>query len=201
MNQADPIPTDFPAGWQEVSHTPAVIKQGDILVSDSVDIISDAERRPIRKKEWAWGLIDKPVENAAGAGFTVYRKMAVAKQGDANRREWEHALTPGKEKAATHDAGKPPLAHLPWAGVEEVAMVQAYGQEKYKDFNNYRKGMEIGRNLSCAVRHISDFMQGESLDPESKRSHLAHAACRLLFVLQNLHDGTAIDDRFKPKLP
>lgn len=100
-------------------------------------------------------------------------------------------------KALTNDKGKPPLALLPWAGLNEVSMVQSYGNEKYGDYYNYRKGMEINRHLSCAMRHIQKFIDGEDLDTESKRSHLAHAACRLLYVLQNQHDGTAIDDRFK----
>jgi hypothetical protein len=152
-------------------------------------------------------------------GYNVYRQMAVCKQGD-NDPSWKgvdglagadrintpegpsgsngpigtHVTT---SKAATHDDGKPPLANLPWAGVREVAMVQAYGHSKYKDFNNFRKGMEVSRNLSCAIRHISEYMDGNDLDSESGRNHLAHAACRLLFVLQNLHDGTAIDDRYK----
>ncbi len=111
------------------------------------------------------------------------------------KMEWHKE--PLKDKAKTYDEGKPPLAWLPWDGVDEVAMVQAYGHAKYKDFNNFRKGMEVSRNLSCAIRHIRAYMNGEDLDTESGRNHLAHACCRLLFVLQNLHDGTAIDDRYK----
>lgn len=100
-------------------------------------------------------------------------------------------------KALTLDEGKPPLAYLPWAGIDEVAHVQAYGAKKYGDFYNYRKGLEVGRNLSCAIRHIRAYMESENLDKESGRNHLGHACCRLLFTLQNLHDGTAIDDRYK----
>lgn len=100
-------------------------------------------------------------------------------------------------KALTYDEGKAPLAWLPWAAIDEMALVQAYGEAKYKDFNNYRKGMEVTRNLSCALRHIRDFMNGHDLDEESGRSHLAHAMCRLGFVLQNLADGVEIDDRYK----
>jgi hypothetical protein len=101
------------------------------------------------------------------------------------------------EKALTYDTGKEPLAMLPWAGIDAVARVQAYGHLKYKDFNNYRKGMEASRNLSCAIRHIRDYMNGHDADEESGQHPLAHAACRLLFVLQNIHDGTVIDDRYK----
>lgn len=102
-----------------------------------------------------------------------------------------------KPKALTYDEGKAPLAHLPWAAVDEMAFVQAYGQKKYGDFYNYKKGLEVGRNLSCAIRHIRDFMNGVDADSESGRSHLAHAMCRLAFTIQNMKDGTAIDDRWK----
>jgi hypothetical protein len=102
-----------------------------------------------------------------------------------------------EKKALTYDGGKAPLAQLPWAAIEELSLVQLYGHQKYKDFNNYRKGMEVSRNLSCALRHIKEYMEGHDVDAESGRNPLAHALCRIAFVLQNLHDGTAIDDRYK----
>ena len=80
--------------------------------------------------------------------------------------------------------------------MREVAKVQLYGQQKYGEFNNYRKGMEVSRNLSCAIRHIADYLDGNDNDSESGHSHLAHATCRLLFVLENLADGVAIEDRY-----
>jgi hypothetical protein len=100
-------------------------------------------------------------------------------------------------KAQTYDEGKPPLAQLPWAAVTELSKVQAYGHKKYGDFNNYRKGMEVSRNLSCALRHISEYMEGSNADAESGLNPLAHAMCRIAFVLQNIHDGVALDDRWK----
>lgn len=103
-------------------------------------------------------------------------------------------------KAKTYDAGKAPLAWVPWVAVTAMARVQAYGHRKYKDFNNYRQGMEVSRNLSCALRHIRDYMEGRDIDPESGESALAHAMCRIAFVLQNVADGTAVDDRYvRPK--
>lgn len=101
------------------------------------------------------------------------------------------------EKAKTYDEGKLPLAQLPWAAIDAMNEVQQNGHAKYKDFNNYRKGMEVTRNLSCAIRHIRDYLVGADADHESGLNPLAHAMCRLAFVLQNLHDGTAIDDRYK----
>src|SRR6478752_108298 len=76
-------------------------------------------------------------------------------------------------KAQTFDSGKPPLAMLPIAGIRAVANVQAYGNQKYKDWDDWRKGMESRRILSCALRHIYAHLDGETLDPESKQPHLA----------------------------
>ena len=98
-------------------------------------------------------------------------------------------------KAKTDDGGKPPLAKTPLALIEGVAQVMEYGHKKYGDYNNYKKGMEVSRNLSCALRHIYAYQNGQDTDKESGRNHLEHAAARLGFVLQNLKDGTAIDDR------
>lgn len=105
---------------------------------------------------------------------------------------------PMQPKALTYDSGKAPLAQLPWAAIEGLAQVQAYGHKKYKDFNNYRKGMEVSRNLSCALRHCKEFMEGIDVDHESGRHPLEHALCRIAFILQNINDGTAVDDRYKP---
>ena len=101
------------------------------------------------------------------------------------------------DKAKTDDADKVPLAWLPWAAIVAVSRVQLFGHKKYLDFNNYRKGMEVTRNASCALRHIVKYLTGQTTDPESGEHHLAHAICRLAFILQNEADGTAIDDRYK----
>src|SRR5674476_900921 len=106
------------------------------------------------------------------------------------------AVDVSQQKALTYDDGKEPLANLPWAAIDELSRVQAYGHIKYKDFNNYRKGMEVTRNLSCALRHIRDYLNGCDVDHESGLNPLAHAMCRIAFVLQNLEDGVAHDDQY-----
>lgn len=112
----------------------------------------------------------------------------------ATFEEWE-GLPPAPEKAKTNDEGKPPLARLPWKALREVSLVQQYGFQKYGCWDNWRKGMEVSRNLSCSMRHVADYLDGADMDSESGKSHLAHAACRILFTIENLIDGTAIDDR------
>lgn len=112
-----------------------------------------------------------------------------------------HVSSDQPAKALTYDDGKAPLASLPPAGIRAVARVQAYGKKKYGDDENYRRGMEAKRQMSCALRHIYAWLEREDLDKESGESHLAHAACRLLFALQNIHENTLIDDRYKKPQP
>lgn len=121
---------------------------------------------------------------------------SVGPQGDYKTMEEFAEKQLQQQKALTHDEGKPPLAYLPWEAIDQMALVQAYGHKKYSDFFNYKRGMEVGRNLSCAIRHIRDYMKGIDKDHESGINPLAHALCRLAFVLENLKDGTAIDDRY-----
>jgi hypothetical protein len=179
MTTQSPLPTHI-GGYQHLE--PDVItRSGDIYVEDGKPVGFVVENLGVPV-----GEVEESMRQR------VYRKMPCPKQGGERVES-----TPDQPKAATYDDGKPPLACLPLKGLREVAMVQLYGQQKYGDFYNYKKGMELSRNASCAMRHIADYMDGQDLDTESKRSHLAHAACRLLFMLENLADGTAIDDRYK----
>jgi hypothetical protein len=171
------LPKDL-AGYQTIAN--GVIEVGDIICCSAFAYPGDSFIVP--EKYFRLGeAIDDSVR--------VYRKMDCPRKLDMPAQDNSY-------KALTNDKGKAPLAMLPWAGIEEVALVQAYGNEKYGDFYNFRKGMEVCRHLSCAIRHISKYLTGEATDPESGRPHLAHAACRILYVLQNQHDGTAIDDRY-----
>ena len=167
------LPTSL-AGWQALADD-VFPKAGDLVVVNGVPeafIAIDYKANTVGELRAAYG------EN-------INRRIPVAKPGD------------GDHKAKTYDDGKPPLANLPIAGLNAVAAVMEYGHQKYGDYNNFRKGMEVLRNLSCALRHIFKFIAGEDNDPESKLPHLWHAAARLFFVIQNQEDGTCIDNRYK----
>ena len=171
------LPTSL-AGWQALADD-EVLRQGDILVHNGEICGSFLPENELHwtVKEWKLAL-----------GENAYRRIPVAKPGDLDHKD---------DKAKTYDDGKPPLANLPVAGLNAVAAVMDYGHKKYGDYNNFRKGMEVLRNLSCALRHIFKFIAGEDNDPESKLPHLWHAAARLFFVIQNQEDGTCIDNRYK----
>lgn len=180
------IPQDL-AGYQNIIY--GQIQEGDILVD-----------RADRNKMWAPDFMFGNFVYVSE--YDVYRKIDVPRH-EGETAHHGYGKQPKKEdfsaNAKTDDSGKPPLANLPWKALRKVSRVQAYGHKKYGDFYNYKKGMEVTRQLGCAVRHIADYLDGIDLDKESGESHLAHAACRLLFALENIEEGTIKDDRYKTK--
>lgn len=93
------------------------------------------------------------------------------------------------------DAGKPPLDLLDRVALEEIARVLDFGRRKYAA-HNWRKGIALSRLLAACLRHVFAFIDGESKDPESGLSHLAHAACCLMFALRLHRDRPDLDDRY-----
>ena len=79
------------------------------------------------------------------------------------------------------DKNKPDYSLLPFAAVDEVVKVLTYGAAKYDRFN-WEK-VEAVRYQAATMRHFSTHMQGEKIDQESGISHLAHAICSLLYLL------------------
>jgi hypothetical protein len=97
--------------------------------------------------------------------------------------------------AQKHDGGKPPVSLIPGLPLIEIAKVLAFGAKKY-DRHNWRGGMKWSRLLDAAMRHLMAFNEGEDNDPETGYSHLAHAGCCILFLLQYVLVGSGEDDRY-----
>jgi hypothetical protein len=101
------------------------------------------------------------------------------------------------EEGTKYDSGKPTTALLPSKPLLEIAKVLDYGAKKYEP-HNWRKGISYTRVLSAAQRHLLAWNDGESVDPETNLSHIAHAACNLLFLLEyELTNMKQFDDRNK----
>lgn len=102
-----------------------------------------------------------------------------------------------ENKQADHfDSGKPPLALLPRFSLEAAADVVGFGAQKYTA-HNWRKGLSWTSIMSSALRHLLAFNDGEDLDKESGLSHLAHALCDIMFLLQYTDTKIDLDDRYK----
>jgi hypothetical protein len=106
-----------------------------------------------------------------------------------------------QDKAAggvKHDLGKAPMDLLPPNALFEVAEILRFGAEKYAPYN-WAKGMSYSRLIAAAMRHIIAFNRGENLDQETNRSHIAHALCCLMFLMEYVSREDiykAWDDRY-----
>jgi len=70
--------------------------------------------------------------------------------------------------------------------LEQVVDILDYGNKKYpaEDGSNWRLVEQPQRRYSSALmRHLSAYLQGEKNDPETGKSHLAHAMTNLLFLM------------------
>jgi hypothetical protein len=79
--------------------------------------------------------------------------------------------------------GKTEWHLLPWREVEEVVQVMMHGNTKYAEESWKLVQDKEKPYFSAALRHIMAWMRGEKQDPESGRSHLAHAVCCLLILM------------------
>lgn len=82
-----------------------------------------------------------------------------------------------------NDNGKLPWHLLPFPAVEKIIQVLQYGAGKYGENNWKHVKNQRHRYFSALCRHIFAWWKGEKTDPESGFSHLAHAGCCLLFLL------------------
>ncbi len=94
-----------------------------------------------------------------------------------------------------HDGDKLRWDLAPWDAVGSFVEILTFGARKYSD-RNWEKGIKHSRLFAATQRHLTAWWQGEDLDPETGKSHLAHAACDVLFMLAFVVRGrTDLDDR------
>lgn len=82
-----------------------------------------------------------------------------------------------------HDQGKPILGAVPPHAELAVGRVLTFGAEKYARGNWDKVEDHENRYMDAALRHLNAHRRGELTDSESGESHLAHAACCILFML------------------
>jgi len=95
-----------------------------------------------------------------------------------------------------YDQGKLRFDLVPARPLMDVVEILTLGANKYRD-RNWEAGMPWGRAFAAAMRHLWAWWGGEDLDPETGKSHLAHAACSLLFLLEWRYTHPELDDRVK----
>lgn len=95
-----------------------------------------------------------------------------------------------------YDNGKPDFTYISIELMEAVARVREFGAKKYAR-SNWKKGFKVTRSCAAALRHIFQFLSGETVDSESGELHLAHAVCCLEHAIYDMKHRPENDDRDK----
>ena len=103
-------------------------------------------------------------------------------------------MNPNDPKGAA-GALKTPLGLIPPYAMEQTAWVHKLGSDKYGPYNWRKTGVCASTYVNAILRHLNAWRDGETLDPESGISHLAHVACSCNILLDADHCGTLQDDR------
>lgn len=109
---------------------------------------------------------------------------------------WETTVdTQERLDGKKNDEGKPMLGLVPKSLIWGVGEILTFGAKKYGE-HNWRAGLLWSRPYNAALRHLTAWWDGESLDKESGKSHLLHAATELAFLIEYEGSKTGKDDRF-----
>lgn len=106
------------------------------------------------------------------------------------------------------DSGKARMDLIPPEAMFALADILGYGAAKYAS-RNWEKGMPWGRVFAAAMRHLWAWWGGcgptaksflfAEVDDETKRSHLWHALCCVVFLVAYEERGVGTDDRARAK--
>ena len=99
-------------------------------------------------------------------------------------------------KGTKHDAGKPSITLIPKEALWGMAKAFTDGASKYGR-HNFRAGIEYSRLADAAMRHVTAYMDGETIDPDSGNNHLYHALASLAMLVYMDANRPDLDDRYK----
>lgn len=87
------------------------------------------------------------------------------------------------EEGMKFDTDKPRWSLLPPRTLNEVIAVLEYGAKKYQADNWKYVDNAYQRYYDAAMRHVDAWWNGQQLDPETNKHHLAHAICCMMFLM------------------
>lgn len=99
-------------------------------------------------------------------------------------------------EAKKFDQEKPRMDLIDGGTLVQLAEILTFGADKYGAYN-WRAGMAWSRCFAALQRHMLAWWSGESTDPETGKSHLAHAMCNLQFLMTYEREGLGEDDRYR----
>lgn len=95
-----------------------------------------------------------------------------------------------------YDQDKTEYHYFSPIALEKINQILTFGAKKYAA-HNWRGGFVWSRPFNACMRHLWAWWRGEDKDPETGLSHLAHAACCIMFLLEFEETKKDLDDRYK----
>lgn len=132
-----------------------------------------------------------PRKVMASSGISYYRAKKLIEE---RQTPVEVLIASPSVEGRKDDHDKAPWHLLPPDALKQIVLVLQFGADKYGD-RNWEKGMNWSRPFSALMRHMWAWWRGEDRDPETGLSHLAHAGCCILFLLDYYGRAAGKDDR------
>lgn len=110
------------------------------------------------------------------------------------QQEWEDEGIAMLAEGRKDDGGKMPMELIAPELMVALSQVLRFGAEKYAP-RNWEKGMDWSRVYGAAQRHMWAWWARQDTDEETGLSHLAHAACCVMFLLAYEERKAGKDDR------
>lgn len=141
------------------------------------------------------GLKSEPVTGAIGVGpmspfqNNPYRAI-LERQTELAQKYRKSEPEVSKAVPLKDDNTKLDYSLLPLQELAAVVRVLEFGAKKYGR-DNYKAGDGHSSNqlLAACLRHLAAYQAGVKVDPDTGESHIAHAACCLIFMLYNQYHG------------
>lgn len=80
--------------------------------------------------------------------------------------------------------------------LKPMVRVLEFGSQKYSD-HNWKKGLKTTEICESMLRHITAYLNGEDMDPESNLPHIGHIMCNAKFLSYMWLFKKEFDDRYK----
>lgn len=95
-----------------------------------------------------------------------------------------------------YNSGKPELSMVLEAShaLKGAADILTMGKAKYSR-GNWRGGLSHTEICDSLLRHLTDYLSGVDLDPESGKPHVDHILCNALFLAEMVRTYPELDDR------
>lgn len=97
-------------------------------------------------------------------------------------------------KGVKYDQEKTRLDLISPIAIEELGKVLTFGARKYSA-RNWEHGISWTRCIGALLRHTFAYLRGETKDPETGLSHMAHALCEAMFLVHFESTKPEFDDR------